>query len=247
MTEQELPGGPLPQPDDICDGGDLDCGSGLLLIIRSALEPLSPGGILEIRSREISVKEDLPAWCRMVGHQIVATEPGEGQYIHYSLRKKGGDRELSSDLDAARAHEWRVRVRWQQGMQSKVYARNHSWTIGQPASFDTEDAAASAVEHLLGALASCLVVGFQWRCSKQSIEVFNLEVTITAKIDNVLVFLGLEDTGHPGLSELKGRVYMDANAEESTLTDIWRETVKRSPIYQSLTRTVPVSLEMSKV
>jgi hypothetical protein len=48
-------------PDAVCDGGDLDCGSGLLLIIREAMQPLPSGGLLEVRSREISVKEDLPA------------------------------------------------------------------------------------------------------------------------------------------------------------------------------------------
>ena len=35
-TEENL------RPDAICDGGDLDCGSGLLLII--AMQPLPPGG-----------------------------------------------------------------------------------------------------------------------------------------------------------------------------------------------------------
>ena len=52
---------PEPIPDAMCDGGDLDCGSGLLLIIRHAMEPLPSSAVLEVRSREISVKEDLPA------------------------------------------------------------------------------------------------------------------------------------------------------------------------------------------
>ena len=43
------------------DGGDLDCGNGLLLLIRQNIDPLSPGQLLEIRSTEISVDEDLPA------------------------------------------------------------------------------------------------------------------------------------------------------------------------------------------
>ena len=36
----------------VCDGGDLDCGSGLLLIIKKAMDPLLGGEILEVRSRE---------------------------------------------------------------------------------------------------------------------------------------------------------------------------------------------------
>lgn len=54
------------------DGGDLDCGNGLLLLIRKHLDPLDRGGLLEIRSTEISVDEDLPAWCRMTSNQLVS-------------------------------------------------------------------------------------------------------------------------------------------------------------------------------
>ena len=37
-------------PKAVCDGGDLDCGSGLLLIIKKAMDPLLDGEILEVRS-----------------------------------------------------------------------------------------------------------------------------------------------------------------------------------------------------
>jgi 5-methyltetrahydropteroyltriglutamate--homocysteine methyltransferase len=54
------------------DGGDLDCGSGLLLQIRRRIDPLEQGQLLEIRSTEPSVAEDLPAWCRMTGNDLVS-------------------------------------------------------------------------------------------------------------------------------------------------------------------------------
>jgi 5-methyltetrahydropteroyltriglutamate--homocysteine methyltransferase len=60
------------EPDRSFDGGDLDCGSGLLLLIRQHLDPLERGGLLEIRSTEISVEEDLPAWCRLTGNELVS-------------------------------------------------------------------------------------------------------------------------------------------------------------------------------
>lgn len=59
-------------PDVAFDGGDLDCGNGLLLLIRKHIDPLPRGGLLEIRSTEISVDEDLPAWCRMTGNELVS-------------------------------------------------------------------------------------------------------------------------------------------------------------------------------
>jgi 5-methyltetrahydropteroyltriglutamate--homocysteine methyltransferase len=55
------------------DGGDLDCGSGLLLQIRRRIDPLDPGQLLEILSSEPSVAEDLPAWCRLTGNELVST------------------------------------------------------------------------------------------------------------------------------------------------------------------------------
>lgn len=60
-------------PDAAFDGGDLDCGNGLLLLIRRHIDPLPRGGLLEIRSTESSVAEDLPAWCRLTGNELVSS------------------------------------------------------------------------------------------------------------------------------------------------------------------------------
>jgi TusA-related sulfurtransferase/uncharacterized OsmC-like protein len=164
-----------PRPDAVCDGGDLDCGSGLLLIIRSAMAPLHAGQVLEVRSRELSVKEDLPAWCRMVGHALLVMHD-DGRQQSYLLRKKAADATLAQDLQQARDHVWQVRARWSGGMLAKASARNHGFAVGQPASFDTDDQAPSAIEYLLAALAGALTTGLQWRLSRQGIEVRQLEV-----------------------------------------------------------------------
>jgi len=68
------------------DGGDLDCGSGLLLLIRRHIDPLSPGELLEIFSNESSVEEDLPAWCRLTGNELVRAER-EGQRLRFLVCK----------------------------------------------------------------------------------------------------------------------------------------------------------------
>ncbi|MBX9694280.1 MAG: 5-methyltetrahydropteroyltriglutamate--homocysteine methyltransferase [Cyanobacteria bacterium] len=54
------------------DGGDLDCGNGLLLLIRQHIDPLHKGQLLEILSTEISVEEDLPAWCRLTKNELIS-------------------------------------------------------------------------------------------------------------------------------------------------------------------------------
>lgn len=64
------------------DGGTLDCGNGLLLLIRKHIDPLSPGELLEIRSQESSVEEDLPAWCRLTKNELISCTREEGQWSY---------------------------------------------------------------------------------------------------------------------------------------------------------------------
>jgi len=235
------------RPDATCDGGDLDCGSGLLLIIRDAMQPLSPGGVLEVRSRESSVKEDLPAWCRLVGHTLIGVQPGEGTSTHYYVRKQQADEALKTDIDTARSFVWSARVRWTEGMQARAFIRNHAFNVGQPASFDTQDMAPSAVEYVLAALGGCLAVGFQWRASRRGLAVRNLEISLQARADNILVFLGLEEEGHPGLKTIQGRLYVDVDGDEEVLQDLWQETLRRSPVTQSLLRGVSTHFEFRRM
>jgi len=237
----------FPAPDAMCDGGDLDCGSGLLLIIRDAMAPLVASGILEVRSREISVAQDLPAWCRLVGHELLGTAPGAAASTSYYIRKKQSDVGFQQDLDQARKHIWRVRVRGRGGMEAQVFVRNHTFAAGQPASFDVADKAVSAVEYFLGSLGACLAVGFQWRASRRGVNVADLEVTVQAHSENILVYLGIENEGNPGLADLQAQVYVDADADASILRELLDETVRWSPVLQSVERAEVVKTQVKRM
>jgi TusA-related sulfurtransferase len=82
--------------DQMFDGGDLDCGSGLILLIRESMLDVPVGGILEMRSREPSVSDDLPPWCRMSGHEYLGKKAGNG-YTRYFVRKGSGTRQEKED------------------------------------------------------------------------------------------------------------------------------------------------------
>jgi uncharacterized OsmC-like protein/TusA-related sulfurtransferase len=237
----------IPAAEASCDGGDLDCGSGLLLIIRNAMMPVSPGGVLEVRSRETSVKEDLPAWCRLVGHDLLATRAGTSGSTSYFIRKKLADSVLQHDLKQAQNHSWRARIRCNAGLEANVYVRNHSFSAGQPVSFDVADKSVSAMEYMLGALGACIAVGFQWRASRRGINLQNLEVAVQARLSNVLVYLGLEDEGHPGVTGLHLVVYVDSEADESLLKEVLLDTIRRSPMTQTLHHSVTTDVEIRKI
>src|SRR6266566_2819490 len=68
------------RPDVSFDGGDLDCGSGLLLLIRKHIDPLARGQILEVRSTEASVEQHLPSWCRLTGNELISSSRNAGTW-----------------------------------------------------------------------------------------------------------------------------------------------------------------------
>ena len=66
------------EPDVSFDGGDLDCGGGLLLLIRRHIDPLDRGGLLEVLSTDSTVEVELPAWCRLTGNELLSwTKAGD--------------------------------------------------------------------------------------------------------------------------------------------------------------------------
>lgn len=236
----------MQNPHAVCDGGDLDCGSGLLLIIKKAMDPLEDGQILEVRSRERTVAEDLPAWCRMVNHQFLGSEPGDNT-TRYFIAKGSAQEELAQDLQAAKGYQWSVRVQGGKDLSAKVFSRNHQFLAGQPADFSPKVNAPSAIDYLLAALASCLTVGFKAQASRRNIEIDHLELSLKGGLENVLYHLELDEEGSPRMDQLTGTFYISSPEEEAVLEELWRNTLDRSPVYQTLKQAVPIEIKLSIV
>jgi tRNA 2-thiouridine synthesizing protein A len=56
------------------DAGDLGCGD-LVLELRTRLQALRPGQLFELLARDPGAPADLPAWCGLTGHALVAATP----------------------------------------------------------------------------------------------------------------------------------------------------------------------------
>jgi TusA-related sulfurtransferase len=231
-------------PSALCEGGDLDCGSGLLLVIRRAMERVGSGDVLEIRSTELSVREDLPAWCRLTSNPYLGWRAGERGH-RFFVRNGGAEGSDTAGAEAtARRYRWRVRARGAAG-RATVYARNHRWEVGQPASFDVRDDAPSAIEYVLGALAAALATGLRLRASRENVEIADLEVSLNAGLENVFAFIGDElGRGHSGMSDIAGSVYVRSPADAAVLRRLWSETLDVSPILNSLVHPVKIDVEL---
>ena len=238
------------QPDHVFDGGDLDCGSGLILLIRENMLKVPEKGVFEMRSTEPSVKGDLPPWCRMVGLEYLGFLETAGGVTRYFIRRtaKAAEQEKSLDNDKSRAkeYEWKARARSTGKLKSTVYCRNFAIDVGQPASFETSDKNPSAVEYLLAALAGDLTTGFASECSKDRLEVDDIEMTISCKLHNVLAHLGLEE-GDPSFASIEMKCFVSSFEDEEKVRDAWDRTVKRSPLATTLNKAVAIQLKLSIV
>ena len=236
-------------PDRVFDGGDLDCGSGLVLLIRENMLEVPEGGVLEMRSRESTVKSDLPPWCRMVGHEYLGCLDDD-RVTRYFVRRGAAQaaetEALATDKQRAKEYEWRLRARSAGSLHTKVYCRNFSWSVGQPASFEEQDERASAVEQLLGALAGDLCSGFATACARAGLEVDDVELTVRGRLHNVMAHLGLE-TGDPSLASIQVKCFASTLDDEERTREVWAETLRRSPIASTLEKAVDVAFKLAIV
>lgn len=153
--------------------------------------------------------------------------------------------EIKADPGKAQAYRWSARARWAGGFKSKVTARDHQFVVDEPAGFASVDEAPTAVEYVLGAYGACLATGFVYNATRRGIELYNMEVALEGQTDNVLTFLGLSEEGHAGYREITAKLYVQADADAAALQEIWEETVKTSPVGNSLARVVTVKPELA--
>ena len=83
----EMPASSGPQSrlgaDYFYDAGDVGCAYGPIDEIAKQMRYMKPGQTLEVRATDATVAVDLPAWCRLAGHQFVAQ-----QGHRYLIRRK---------------------------------------------------------------------------------------------------------------------------------------------------------------
>lgn len=233
-------------PDNMFDGGDLDCGSGLILLIRDAMRQVPEGGVLEMRSREPTVADDLPPWCRMSGHEYLGKKPGDG-FTRYFVKKGSGAAEeeaaLEHDKEEAKNYQWRLRARFSGHLKSTIYARNFAFDVGQAASFEEKDAHPSALEYLFGALAGSLTTGFASESARAGLEVDDIEISLNGSLNNVLAHLGLEE-GDPSVKAIEIKCFVSSFDDEAQVKAAWQRTLERSPLYTTLAKAVDLQAKL---
>ena len=237
------------QPNQVFDGGDLDCGSGLILLIRENMLKVPVGEVLEMRSREPTVADDLPPWCNMVGHDYLG-RLDTPKFVRYFMRRgqrvQADEHALQEDKERAKSYEWRLRTRSTGHLKSTVYCRNFQWDVGQSASFEEKDAHPSAVEYMLGALSASLTTGFATECARAELDIDDIEISVRGTLNNVLVLLGIED-GDPAFDSIEVKCFASTFDDEDRVQASWDRAVARSPLVATLQKSVNLQLKLAIV
>lgn len=140
-------------------------------------------------------------------------------------------------------NSWQVRIGSESQDSATVYVRKHSFVVGKPLQFDVEYEGSTAVECLLGAFGSDICNGFLHRAKKKRLDVDGIEATVEGVSDNPLTYLGVVgEDGHPGLTAIKLRAYINTLCADAEVQDIWDETVRLSPLVRTMDKQVDMDL-----
>jgi tRNA 2-thiouridine synthesizing protein A len=79
-------GDALPEPDLTVDAEEAGCGDLMVLLLRS-IRKLGGGEVLKLTARDPGASADIPSWCRLTGHSLLAG-PVDPDAATYYIRRK---------------------------------------------------------------------------------------------------------------------------------------------------------------
>lgn len=144
----------------------------------------------------------------------------------------------------AAATTWAAEVRWRGGFRSEAQIRDFApATSDEPEVLGGTDAGPNPVEQVLGALGSCLAVGYAANATAAGIEIRDLTIRVRGDLD-LHTFLGLAD-GNAGFSDVAVEVELDTDAPTEAVEALHEKVVATSPVGHTLSRGIPVEVSLA--
>lgn len=108
-----------------------------------------------------------------------------------------------------------------------------------------KDMGPNPVEYALTALAACVTTSIVYHAAAKGVMIKSMESRLEGDID-LQGFLGLKDDVPRGYKEIRMFVKIDADAPPEKLQEIVNLGPTYSPVYDTITRAVPVSVQMEQ-
>lgn len=74
-----------PPFDHLLDASGLFCPEPVMLL-HNAVRDIASGAVLKVVATDPSTRRDIPKFCRFLGHQLLAQQEQDGQFIYF-IRK----------------------------------------------------------------------------------------------------------------------------------------------------------------
>ena len=134
---------------------------------------------------------------------------------------------------------WKAEVIWQSGFRNQIRIRDlPTGYADEPEMLGGTNTAPNPVEQLLGALGSCLAIGYTANASVRGIQIEDLRIELEGHID-LPVFLGLYE-GHAGYPDISVRVHLKADAPREALEELHQQVLRTSPVGQTIEKAIPL-------
>jgi uncharacterized OsmC-like protein len=160
---------------------------------------------------------------------------------------------------ALAAFSFRVRNQWTDGSRSNSTAntfhgagqelsRPHSFVLeaDEPTVLLGKDTAANPAEYLLHALAACLTSAMVYQAAARGIEIQAIESSLEGDVD-LRGFLDLDKRVRNGLEGIRVQFKIKADVPDEQLNEIVQLGPKRSPVFDTLTNGVPISVTAERL
>ena len=173
--------------------------------------------------------------------------------------------DLSTTIDAIKktpaiAHfQFRVRNQWVDaaqncstmrtfygagGEQSRI--RSFVLEADEPLVLLGKDLAANPAEYLLHALAACLTTSMVYHAAARGIRIEEVESTLEGDVD-LHGFLKLDQNVRTGLQGIRIKFKIKADVPDEELAEICKLGTDHSPVFDSLTNGVPISVSADRL
>lgn len=158
-----------------------------------------------------------------------------------------GAREALTDARPAGQFTWRAKCCWLNGTHSRSTI-NGFFGLGEeqirdtrfdiesdhPALFAATDKAATPLEIVLAALASCLTGGVASIAQHRSVQLNSVQVDVEGDMDMSGV-LGIDPDVRNGFNAIRVVFHIDADASETEIAGLVAQSQKRSAVYDIIT------------
>jgi uncharacterized OsmC-like protein len=139
---------------------------------------------------------------------------------------------------------WTSEVTWEGGFRTTARSRDLApIAFDEPPGLGGTNTAPNPVEQLLGALGSCLVIGYAANATVAGIELKDLRIELHGDLD-LQTFLGLGE-GNAGFSSIGATVRIEADAESEAIEALHRKVIATSPVGHCLSRSVPIEISLA--